>query len=240
MCTVTFIPYKNGVILSSNRDEKTERPKAFFPEIISLTNTTLFYPKDGLANGTWFICDSNFNAGVLLNGAQKNHTFSPPYKHSRGLILTEIFKDENPLRALTQYDLNGIENFTLILYVNQNLFQATWNGEKLNILLKDNSFPHIWSSVTLYSNKMIKERESWFKEWIKNNDTENIFTFHSEEKKENNEYGIFMNRNNEIQTVSITSLKIENQKAELIYKDILNNTEKSLTVQPQQPSLNKL
>lgn len=231
MCTVTYVPNNNGIIISSNRDEKINRPIAVFPSELKGSNSSLFFPKDSLANGTWFIVNNNANAGVLLNGSEKPHQYSPPYKHSRGLVLIDIFKDENPLRALTQYDLQGIENFTIILFINTNLFQARWNGKKLNIQLKDSSKPHIWSSATLYNKQMIAEREVWFTEWLQNNNSENILEFHLNEKKENSEYGILMNRNNELKTVSISSVVIENHQSTMYYKDCISEKESKVTIQ---------
>ena len=231
MCTVTCVPTNNDIIISSNRDEKTTRPIAVFPIELKSSYSTLYFPKDSLDNGTWFICNNKFDVGVLLNGSEKNHIYNPPYKHSRGLILIDIFKDENPLRALTQYDLKGIENFTLVLFINNQLFQARWNGSKLNIQLKNIKKPHIWSSATLYNKQMVTERETWFTEWLENNDAKNILEFHANEKKENVEYGILMNRNNELKTASISSVIIEDHQLKMYYKDCITKKDAEITIQ---------
>lgn len=230
MCTVSFIPLSNSVIITSNRDEKTIRAIAEFPTQIKNNFSTIYYPKDAQAGGTWFISNNQGDVGVLLNGSEKNHISTPPYKQSRGLILVDIFKNENPLSALTHYDLTGIENFTLVLYINKNLFQARWNGNKLNIVLKDITKNQIWSSSTLYNQDMIQEREEWFFSWLEKNNAENILQFHLEEKKENTEYGIFMNRNNVLQTVSISSIQIENHQSKFYYKDCISNKESELII----------
>jgi hypothetical protein len=37
MCTATFLPYKNGFLLTHNRDEFVERPIALPPQTYSLS-----------------------------------------------------------------------------------------------------------------------------------------------------------------------------------------------------------
>ena len=77
---------------------------------------------------------------------------------------------------------------------------------------------------------MIQEREEWFFSWLEKNNAENILQFHLEEKKENTEYGIFMNRNNVLQTVSISSIQIENHQSKFYYKDCISNKESELII----------
>ena len=53
MCTVTFLPLKNdGFILTSNRDEQPNRI-THPPLTVVEDETTLLFPKDEIAGGTW-------------------------------------------------------------------------------------------------------------------------------------------------------------------------------------------
>ena len=68
MCTVTYFPLKDIIILTSTRDEKPHRSAQ---EIH--TENGVFYPKDAAKKGTWFIVSESRNVIILLNGAFENH-----------------------------------------------------------------------------------------------------------------------------------------------------------------------
>ncbi len=219
------MPVSNGVILSSNRDEKKERSIALPPKKYVNEGKALFYPTDTKANGTWFITNEKGNAGVLLNGAAIAHEPKPSYKASRGSILPQIFSSANPIQTLQKLELNDIENFTLILYINQLLFECSWNGSNLNLLQKCETTAHIWSSVTLYSDEMITQRETWFTEWLHGQTKEfitqeEVVSFHVNGGADAT-YRFKMNRDNYLLTVSITSVAINNDFASLYYYDCL-------------------
>ncbi|WP_264554454.1 NRDE family protein [Flavobacterium sp. N1861] len=73
MCTVTYVPLKNGSCLTSNRDEKVAREKAIPPTEYFINNKKVIFPKDPKAGGTWFAYDEK-NIIILLNGAkEKTH-----------------------------------------------------------------------------------------------------------------------------------------------------------------------
>ena len=82
MCTVTYFPLKNKIVLTSNRDEKPNRSAQEIHR-----EKGIFYPKDTTKNGTWFAVSENGNALILLNGAFENHPVKTNYRKSRGLIV---------------------------------------------------------------------------------------------------------------------------------------------------------
>ena len=84
MCTVTYIPTKEHVYLTSNRDEKNWRTDALAPEVYEFSSGKIIYPKDGDAGGTWIAAHENGNVVVFLNGGFVAHTPAPPYRKSRG------------------------------------------------------------------------------------------------------------------------------------------------------------
>lgn len=231
MCTVSFIPLKKGAILTSNRDEHISREIALHPEFYQLNGKMLVFPKDSKAGGTWFISNAHGDTGVLLNGASEKHTPMPPYRKSRGLVLPEIFQSGSPFDALKQYNLADIENFTIILWEQNKLKEIKWDGNKLLAKSHNPQRAHIWSSVTLYDENMMAERHGWFNSWVQNrNDIRqpDILDFHSITHTNNKEYGLRISRNNNISTTSITSLRLENQKATFYHKDFIQNIESIL------------
>ena len=66
MCTVTYLPLQdNGFILTSNRDEAIVRKISLPPAKYTINNTSVFFPKDQEANGTWIATSSNNEIGDM-------------------------------------------------------------------------------------------------------------------------------------------------------------------------------
>src|SRR5258708_172671 len=108
MCTVTYIPARDGFFLTSNRDENSGRPPAVPPFLYPMKTGSILFPRDAQAGGSWFAVHENGNALVLLNGALTRHQPAPPYRRSRGLILLELADTVHPLYRFGEMDLLGI------------------------------------------------------------------------------------------------------------------------------------
>ena len=187
MCTVTYIPTtKNNFILTSSRDVPFVREKALFPKKYLDNNVEITYPKDGRANGTWIGHSSKKRLICLLNGGFENHylTTDPntKYRKSRGLIVLDLLKETTINSALSEIDLTNIEPFTLVIVDwndNLQLIELVWNGITKHIKKLPQEM-HIWSSATLYDEKMKELREKWFSKW------QNVFCPDNLDKEEVN------------------------------------------------------
>lgn len=227
MCTVTFIASEGKFYLTSNRDEKTTRLPALTPQQYEMESATLLFPKDANAGGTWVALKQNGDAAVLLNGGLYPHTPQPPYRLSRGLVLIEILQNEQPYHCFQLYDCCQIEPFTLILFCNLALYECRWDGIQKHVKQLDVCQPYIWSSVTLYSPEIVGKRKQWFDDWIKQTDMpqqDEIFHFHRFTGEGDSANDLFMNRNNETRTVSITSISIDKGECEMQYWDALDDS----------------
>lgn len=225
MCTVSFIPLKNSYILTSNRDEKNYRP-TIPPSVVVEENKKMVYPKDKFAGGSWILIREDATAVILLNGAFINHQKKTEYRKSRGLILLEISKAKFPLYYFLEMDLTNIEPFTLIIFQKKVLTEVKWDGLEKHIFDKSIKVPHIWSSATLYSRKQKNTRKQWFEEFCRYNQPlteKKVFDFHATFKKENPNFGLVIQRQDQTQTVSITQLQIKKEEVKMIYLDKIKN-----------------
>ena len=75
MCTVTFIPSKEHILLTSNRDEKHWRSPAHAPARYPYSTGAILFPRDGDAGGTWFAVHENGNAVIFLGFQHKAAVF---------------------------------------------------------------------------------------------------------------------------------------------------------------------
>lgn len=231
MCTVTYLPInKREFILTSNRDEDVNRLSALPVQEYKINNRNIFFPKDQKANGTWIAYDEKGYTLCLLNGANKAHIPKTNYKKSRGLMLLDFYFYNNPKEFAEQYNFKGMEPFTLIIAYSCSdservkLHELIWDEEKAELIIHDSTLPQIWSSVTLYSNEVIKERKNWFEDWLKQNNnytSDSILFFHHFGGNGSIDNDLMMNRTTK-KTVSICCINKNLSHTNIIYEDILN------------------
>jgi len=228
MCTVTYLPLSNSsFILTSNRDESQLRKIALPPEKYLIYNANVYFPKDMDANGTWFAAAETKFTLCLLNGAFRRHVRRPPYRLSRGLMLLDFFKYLNVRDFICQYNYEGIEPFTLLIFEQSpktTIHEISWDGKRIYFCIKNAAAPYIWSSAQLYPKKVIEEREKWFVEWLTKNvfTMDNIFRFHKKGGTGNSRTNLLMNRDGKVFTVSITSLLRGEKGSIMRYEDLIS------------------
>ncbi|MDT0605438.1 NRDE family protein [Croceitalea rosinachiae] len=225
MCTVSFIPVKETVIITSNRDEHISRPSAYKPCEELINGRRVLFPKDPKAGGTWFAVNEDNVIIVLLNGAFQRHTSKGNYAKSRGLILLDLASHQNPKAYLEKIDLVNIEPFTVLVSQEGTLNELRWDGSEKFLKELDSSKEHIWSSATLYDKEVIRTRETLFADFIsKGVVTKNdIIAFHSG-SSDDLENGFIIERKNGLKTFSVTQAVLQNDKISLEHLDLLNQT----------------
>jgi uncharacterized protein with NRDE domain len=225
MCTLTFIGTKNGYCLTSNRDEKVSRSKATPPKKYEINGKTITFPKDTAAGGTWVSHDEQAIL-ILLNGANEKHISTGNYRKSRGLILLDLIGSDNPIEEWKNIDLENIEPFTIVYFDGENLVQWQWNSIEKTTKEFNKEEPHIWSSATLYEPEIRVERANWFSQFIKEKkdiSADELLHFHQFEQATNSDYGLQINRNNILKTVSITQCIWQPNAIEMHYLDLLES-----------------
>jgi hypothetical protein len=230
MCTVTYIPTKEYIFLTSNRDEKNWRTDALAPAVYDFESGRMIFPKDGDAGGTWIAAHENGNIAVFLNGGFKAHIPSPPYRTSRGLILLSILNHPSPYNCFVSANFTGIEPFTAVIRDSGELFECRWDGSKKYQNKIDPEIPHIWSSVTLYDDETIQKRKKWFDDWMaanRNPSGNDILHFHQFTGDGDAHNDLMMNRDGKVFTVSITSIAINGRGLSMNYLDLKNDQQYS-------------
>jgi uncharacterized protein with NRDE domain len=228
MCTVSYVYASGKVILTSNRDERTERPSSVKPQQYCIQQKKIIFPKDSKAGGTWFAVDEHANVAVLLNGAGQRHEQQPEYLRSRGLVLLDIISAKSPLKHWQQMVLHGIEPFTIVLIEQGKLYQLRWNYINKETISLDERCNYIWSSFTLYTDAVIRQRQSWFDEFVNGRaflTEEEMQYFHLNTKEGDLQNGLVMNRDEVVKTFSVTQAVVDHNKVNMFHLDLLKNDE---------------
>ncbi len=221
MCTVTYVPFKDGAILTSNRDENIARGITLPPQVYIHQNKKIMYPKDEKGNGTWVGYNDENSIAILLNGAFKKHNYNPPYKQSRGVLIPTILQESDPVDALRNFNLKGIEPFSLVVFSNGLLYECRWDGIRLFEKQLNTQGVYCWNSSTLYSEQMEKDNNKELQALMSNNITQDdILKFHKEKKYE---LQLPVNsKTNNIKTISISQIVTGKNSSNFFYYDLLN------------------
>jgi hypothetical protein len=126
---------------------------------------------------------------------------------SRGLVLTNIVAADSPLSALSTYDLDNIEPFTIILFSQGTFTEFRWDGASKHFKDLDISIPHIYSSATLYEPRIIAERSTGLMSFYTDHTEktpESVRTFHSSAGRGDAQNGLIINRGGVLRTQCIT------------------------------------
>jgi uncharacterized protein with NRDE domain len=208
MCTVVYLPTANGLLVSSIRDEQFLRPAAMPPKQHPHHGKILLYPTDAQAGGTWMVADNDGKVTVLFNGAFEKHVANTPYRKSRGIVLLDIVSADEFTTAWQQYDLNGIEPFSMVHTDGHSLMRCTWDGIQKIVDVLDPLKSHIWSSATLYNTEQRSLRQEIFQEWLREQQhpiSSNVLREFFKTTMPNDVANRFiMNRNNILGSVSFT------------------------------------
>ncbi|MBN4070283.1 NRDE family protein [Olleya sp. AH-315-F22] len=237
MCTVTIIPKgKNDFILTSNRDEAPNRT-SLSPEIYTIKNTKMMFPKDELAGGSWIGVSQKNRLICLLNGGFVYHERKADYRMSRGVVVKDLLASEDVEVSIENYNLDDVEPFTLVIpdwNVSLKLYELVWDGIQkhfTNLPLE----PKIWSSSSLYSEAMKKERLQWFNDFKERNKLNNkaIMDFHKTAGKGNEDYGVIMDRHY-VKTTSITQVEKMKDVVEMQFNNLQSKNVSVKTFKLQQ------
>lgn len=232
MCTVSYIPLKNGFILTSNRDEKPLR-KALSPDHHYLHGKNIYFPEDALSGGTWIATDFEKITCCLLNGAFEKHTPCPPYRKSRGQILLEVFSYSSLDAFIEQVNLSHIEPFTLLLFeIEKKSYELRWDGQLKHVKQMNTNIPHLWQSATLYEQNIQEMRHKWFEQWIiqhKAFENKKIWDFHYTQHTGHKEIDLIMYRTGGIKTVSVSQIIFSETEKKFKYYDLLQQSVHQLT-----------
>ncbi len=224
MSTVTYLPYKDKIFITVNRDERPSRQESLAPSVKNFPSGKILYPQNAQTGGTWIGIHNNGNAMVMVQGAFAPHMRKDAYRTSRGLVFLEIFDADNPVRKFNETDLNDIEPFTLIVWLKQNgtLWEMRWDEYEKFVTSLPADLPHMWSSASLFDEHMMQRRRKWFDDWRLSQDVitgEGIRWFHEHGGEGFERLNLNVNQG-ATHTLSITGIEISEDRSVMYYHDL--------------------
>ena len=214
------------------RDEDRKRAKAATPIWQADNNVMYLSPVDPVGGGTWIGVNEKGHVIILLNGGFEKHTDSGPYLKSRGIIVKELLTSAMPVVDWMLMDMENIEPCTLVVWADNNLFELVWDGTEKHRIRLAMDTPYLWSSSTLYNNKIKIYRRELFENWMATNPSiskKALFDFFNSFTDDEN--GFIMNRSERIKTLSYSFVELtDNEAAVMEYLDFQNLTDKTAAI----------
>ena len=176
--------------------------------------------------------DEISNVIIQLNGGKTKHIAKEKYRLSRGVIVLELMASNAIVSTWKTIDLTDIEPFTLLVLENKQPFQLQWSGEEKSIIELDVNQTYIWSSSTLYSPDIQKQRAEWFEQYmneIKEISAEKMKIFHKNTEPKDAKNGLIINRDNLYKTLSVTQVVISGNSILVNHSDLIQDEEYSIT-----------
>lgn len=239
MCTVTYVPtFSGGFILTHNRDEAPSRSPDHISKVKTSGGDLLVFPRDTKAGGAWIAAARSGTTACLLNGAFVKHAHQPPYRRSRGLLLLDFFDWKNPDDFFRDYDLEGIEPFTMLVFRPGQVTELRWDGAARHLKILPPDATHFWCSATLYPPEMQLRREQVFRNDFLSKNTaptqQSLLHLHRTGSVGDPENDFVMNRGGRVCTVSITQVVTKDGRVAMRYHDLLegNRAERRLSFLP--------
>ncbi len=236
MCTLTYLSDSSlDYIITTNRDESSEREHATWPQYQNIAGKKVLFPKDPVAGGTWVAVSTTGRIVCLLNGAFGSYDHSPPYRKSRGLVVLDVFKYDRAEQFAQQYPLQDIAPFTMVIFDLQQegtITEIRWDEKQRYVKKIDPQVSHIWSSPNLFDERIRRQRRVYFQEWLSahdNIDPQAVWDFHHRKKEEGNA-GFLLYPDDEVSTLSVTSMAKQQSRIYYRHEDLIRQQEKRYTL----------
>jgi hypothetical protein len=133
MCTLSFSPSRNGLLLAMNRDESLARETALAPRIFSVGDTRAIYPSE-TNGGTWLAVNDRALVLALLNrNGQPGHK----KQRSRGVLIPSLITARSLVEVedrLRSSDTSGILPFIVLAFDGSvcSISQTIWDGQAIS------------------------------------------------------------------------------------------------------------
>jgi uncharacterized protein with NRDE domain len=228
MCILSYAPTNGGFVLNFNRDEvynRTAKP----PEQYTIDNQKLLFPKDIKSGGSWIgVNVTKSVVGCILNA--KWETPKIPSK-SRGNIFIDLLTQGKV--ELNENKLLAIAPFTLLSFClhTQAITQYHWDGLDLKRNKRTMFTPFILCFSSLYENAIMKKLKAEFNSLIASkSEIEATTSFFHKKYSFHKNHLIFLKKNSNIQTVSMTTILKNKNELRLNYTDLVENTEQTIQI----------
>jgi len=223
MCTVTFLPGKNGFRLAMNRDELRTRVQALPAALHLRDGLGLLQPREP-GGGTWISANPHGAVLTLLNAYAVAYV-PPPPRASRGTVIPSIdtLADAAAVDArLRQDSQRALPPFRLVGFFARTgeVMEWLWDGEGLKSQAHPWQ-PRQWSSSAVDEKRAGEERKILFETALPGllgDSGTSLSPLHRGHLPERGPWSVCMHRE-DARTVSLTEVCVDAETVRMTYVD---------------------
>jgi hypothetical protein len=155
----------------------------------------------------------------------------------------EYFNYQNASAFIKKLDCSQVAPFTLLMFDSSNVLnihQLRWDGDQKYIENINPNVPKLWASATLYGKTQRENRKMWFEQWIKKKsiiDGDYLRSFHTSKHTDDVQNDIVMQRDNGLQTVSVTQVQYHAGQLDMQYHDLISGEDSFINIPLCRPVL---
>jgi hypothetical protein len=223
MCTVTFLPSKNGFRLAMNRDESRTRARALPAALHLRDGLGLLQPREP-GGGTWISANSQGAVFTLLNAYAVAYV-PPAPRSSRGTVIPSIctLADAATVDArLRQDSQRALPPFRLVGFFAHagEVMEWLWDGDGLKAQAHPWK-PGQWSSSAFDEKRAGVERRILFEAALPGllgDSGTSLSPLHRSHLPERGPWSVCMHRE-DARTVSLTEVRVDAETVRMTYVD---------------------
>lgn len=226
MCTVSLIPYPDGVRLMCNRDERHDRPQAEAPSWREAGDRTAIWPRDPQSGGTWVgVNDAGLAAALLNRTTTAVPVVTRPDVTSRGVVVPRALAAPSidaACTAVLTLDCRQMQPFRLLLVTMRDAAIVTSDGERYGVARWCVRFPLVLTSSSLGDAVVRGPRRRLFTAMLRSGRGDAIAVqraFHDHQWHGWREVSVRMHRS-DAATVSRTCIDLSHRYAALHYEPL--------------------
>jgi Transport and Golgi organisation 2 len=222
VCTVSVVPFSDGVRLLCNRDERRDRTPARPPNLIRCGDRTAIVPVDPDGGGSWIGVNDAGLAIVLINRPAGRRSTG---RESRGLIVTRLLGEsslEGCASAAATVDAGGYQPFRLLAVQRGRALLADADGGRVCLRAFDLSQPRMLTSSSVDADATAAFRSEHFRTIVLAARSDRAAAqqqFHRQQDPDRPSVSVLMSRA-EARTVSRTTVDLGPRAAHFLYEPL--------------------
>ena len=222
MCTVTWLPTRDGYELRMNRDELRTRAIALPPAVYERNGVRYIAPRDVDGGGTWIVANETGVVICLLNGP-----LSPDGRtgtRSRGLLVEDLSDARSVAEVRTRLAGSALADYSaftlLALEPGLPACVSRWSGSTL-VVDPAASPSSLLTSSSFDPDAVVASRTAVHREFLRTSrgrDGETLDRFHRDHSPERSHRSVCMHRD-DASTVSFTRIAVCRDAVLVHYED---------------------
>lgn len=166
MCTISVVPFGDGVQVCCNRDEQRTRPRAVLPRPRAAGDRLALFPADPPAHGTWIgVNDRGLIVGLLNRTGPDDRPAVHSKRCTRGMVTRHALQAadlDHAVASVTALPLRAFDPFTVVIIQDGTIATVHNDGWTFGVSVEPLASPVCFTSSSLGDARVMEPRLELF------------------------------------------------------------------------------